>query len=355
MESIMGIEKLLDRHMAFWQRELVNGPLIRLSPYSPLQRESEIPLAGGRVARDGILLTPEAVDAKLIAEWQGLPSHPVQGDLFSSVAPFGLCWNEAILGCPIRISFGSVWAAPFIRDLEDIDRIRFDERNPWLLRLLELTRLLVEKARNRTFVTQTLLRGPVDMAAAAIGYERLCLELYRSPREMERLLSLCTEFFLETAKAHISLLPPLKGGIVSGFDIWAPGTSIRSQTDNSVLLSPSIYERHILPFDRRIIEASEFPIIHTHQPCMRHILPSLLEIPGLKAIQMSLDRPNGPAVSELIPLMREVQEGKALIVTGAITREELKLMLDSLEPESLCLNVSLWSEEERRKALVPLE
>jgi hypothetical protein len=353
--SIQGIERLLDRHRGFWLRESIDGPLLRLSPYSPLKRESDLPLRGGRVATDGILLTPEAIDAKLIAEWQGIPSSPTDGDLLTSVAPIGLCWNEAILGCPIRVNAGSVWANAFIRDWDDVDRIQFDERNPWLKKLLELTSLLVEKARNRTFVTQTLLRGPVDMAAAALGYQRLCIELYRNPREVDRLLRICTEFFLEIAKAHISLLPPFRGGFVSAFDIWAPGTSIRSQTDNSVLLSPAIYEKHIFPYDRRIIEASDFPIIHTHQPCMRHILRPLLEVPDLKAIQMSLDRPKGPSVWEIVPLMQEVQKKKALIVTGSVSREELKLMLDALEPEGLSLIVSLWSEEERRRALVPSE
>ncbi|MEM3046130.1 MAG: uroporphyrinogen decarboxylase family protein [Candidatus Bathyarchaeia archaeon] len=352
MESTRNVEKLLERHRAFWRMDTVEKPLVRAGRYSRLNQRG-FPLLGGGFAKDAVSVTPEMVEPKVIAEWQDVPRRPVRSGLFSSVAPFGLCWNEAILGCPIRMSVGSVWAAAFLKDWSRLDELRFDPRNPWLLRLLELTRLLVKKAGGRVPVTQTLLRGPIDMAAAALGYQRLCVELYRSPREVERLLGICTEIFLETAKAHLSLLPPFREGFISAFGIWAPGRTVLSQTDNSVLLSPSVYAKHVQPYDERIIDAFEYPIVHTHQPCMQQIIQPLLELQGLRALQMSLDRPNGPPVSEMIPMMRRVQERKPLIITGAATREELNLMLEALDPRGLCLSLSLWTEEERAKTLVP--
>lgn len=344
----------MERHRSFWQRDYVGKPLIRVDSYFPLKQQG-LPLPGGKFAKDGVYITPEMVDAKIIAEWQGVPISAMSGDLFASVEPLGLCWNEAILGCPIKINVGSVWAAPFLKGWSDLDCLQFDPRNPWLLRLLELTRLLNEKVKGRSFVTQTLLRGPIDMTAAALGYERLCVELYRNPKEVEKLLDICTEVFLETAKAHLSILPPFREGFISGFAIWAPGTTIRGQTDNSVLLPPSVYVRHVLPYDRRILKVFEYPLIHTHQPCMRQVLQALLDIRELKALQMSLDRPNGPPVSEIIPMMRKVLERKSLIVTGVVTRGELELMLRTLDPRGLCLNISLWTEEERTRALCPID
>jgi len=346
MESIPNLERLLERHKAFWQMDHVDKPLVRLEPYHPLKQQG-LPLLGGRFARDDVYVTPEMVDAKVIADWQGVPASRVSGDLFSNVEPLGLCWTEAILGCPIRISVGSVWAAPFLKDWSSLDSLQFDPKNPWLLELLELTRLLVKKVRRRAFVTQTLLRGPIDMAAAAMGYQRLCVEFYRNPREMEKLLDMCTEVFLETAKAHLSILQPFQEGFMSSYAIWTPGTTVRSQTDNSVLLSPSVYARHVLPYDTRILKAFEYPLVHTHQPCMHQILQPLLDVPELKALQMALDRPNGPPVSEMIPMMRKVQEKKPLIVTGAVTKGELKIMLEALNPEGLCLSLSLWKLSNR--------
>lgn len=354
MESIPNRDKLLERHRAFWRRDHVENPLVRRSPYSGL-RQQGLPLPSGEFARDGVLVTPDMVDARVIAEWQGAPASPVDGDFFASVAPLGLCWSEAILGCPIRMSVGSVWAAPFLKDWSDLDSLHVDPRNPWLLKLLELTRLLVERTRGWSFVTQTLLRGPIDMAAAALGYQRLCVELYRNPREVEKLLSFCTKSLLEVAKTHVSLLPPFLGGFISGYGIWASGSTIQSQTDNSVLLSPSAYVRHVLPYDRRILKASEYPVVHTHQPCMRQVIQPLLESPDLGALQMSLDRPNGPPVSDLIPLMRSVQERKPLIVSGVVTEDELQLMLEALDPGGLCLSLSIWTEEERTRDLTPTD
>ncbi len=348
------INRLIKRHKAFWEMDEAEKPLIKLSPYTSLTRQG-LPLRGGRFAVDNVRLTPEIVDVKAVAEWQEVPEKPVEGDLFTSVAPFGLCWTEAAVGCPIRMSVGSVWADPFLESLGDVDNLQFNPRNPWLLKLNELTNLLVEKTRGRSYVTQTLLRGPIDMAAAALGYQRLCVELYRNPDEVEKLLSVCTETFIETAKTHLSTIPQCREGFISGYEIWAPGSTVRSQTDNSVLLSPSTYVKHVLPYDRRVLQAFKYPVVHTHQPCMSQVVQPLIEAQELKALQFSLDRPNGPPVSDMIPLMRMVQEEKPLIITGPITENELKLMLQTLSPKGLCLNTSVWTEEEWMKDLSPTE
>lgn len=350
---IANLDMLLRRHRAFWERDPVEKPLVKLTSYSPLKPEN-VPLSDGRFA-DGQILSPQMLDAKVIAEWQSIPTSPVNGDLFAATSPFGLCWTEAILGCPIKVSAGSPWATPFLKDLSRLDSLHFNPKNPWLQTLLELTRLLVEKVKGYAFVTQTLLRGPIDMAAAALGYERLCIEVYRNIHEVERLLSVSTEVFLEIAQAHLSLLPPLQEGFISGYDIWAPGTTIRSQTDNSVLLPPKVYADCVLPFEKRILKAFEYPLMHTHQPCMSHVVEPLLGTPELKALQMSLDRPNGPPVSEILPLMQKILERKPLIVTGAVMKSDLKLMLEALDPKGLCLNLSIWSEKERIRDLCPVD
>jgi hypothetical protein len=76
------------------------------------------------------------------------------------------------------------------------------------------------------------------------------------------------------------------------------------------------------------------------------ILDAILEIEQLRCFEVNNDA-SGPPVNEMIPHFRKVQAAKRpLLVRGSFTPDELRLMLDALDPRGLLLLIMIESLEE---------
>ena len=350
------LDALLERHKAFWRMEEVPKPLLRTYEYRWLEDiEIRIPLADGRVAQEGELLTPEKMDARRFVEvgpwrWSGhwpegeTPSL-ILGDFLVTRDPFDLCWTEAIMGCKVYFSSRARWTEEYLTDWEDLEGIRPGPDNKWFKKLLEFIEVLQETSRGRYLVCNPLMRGPIDMARAIVGDSALCLALYDRPDRFHRLFEICTDVTLEAYQRIWDLIPPFRGGWCTSYGIWAPGTVGYTQIDASVLFSPDDFRDYVLPHYKRLFKSRDFVLIHTHSTCHRHV-EALLAVDEVPAVQISIDPPPdfGPTAEELMPVFQRVQEVKPLLITGPVTQDELKLMLDTLSPKGLALNVGIEKE-----------
>jgi hypothetical protein len=107
-----------------------------------------------------------------------------------------------------------------------------------------------------------------------------------------------------------------------------------------------MYRERFMPFDRRVARAFEYSAFATHTTQAAH-LSVYAEIPELRAIEMTIESPPfGRPPLELLPQFREVQAmGKALILTGVVTRAELGGLLCGLSPRGLALRVSVREDQ----------
>ncbi|MEW6753927.1 MAG: uroporphyrinogen decarboxylase family protein [Candidatus Latescibacterota bacterium] len=331
------IRPLLERHRAFWEagaRVLLES----VGKHHPLAASGGIPLANGGHAREGEHLSPERIDPERFYG-EGLERGAlVRGDFVGGVGIPHLCWTEAIVGCPVRVVTGGPWAQPFGRDWRRPAELEPD--SPWLGLLTDFTALLLRRTGGNRPVIQPLMRGPIDMMASALGHEEACLALVEEPGAAGAFLDLCARFFLVAARRQAEGTPALCGGHVCAYGIWAPGTVVRTQADNATMLSPAVYRDVVLPHERTVIEAFDFPLIHLHSGCL-HVAELLAGVPALKAIQVSIDYPGGPLASDVLPILERVAGRKSLILTGPVTRRELAALERLADQGSLCLQVEL--------------
>lgn len=331
------IEALLERHARWWQRE---GSLLTWLPRSPLG-DLWLPLADGTTATEDVDLTPEMLDLDRLA---GEPLQPGplerQGDILHTRAPYArVPWVEAILGCPIRatIQGGSMRTASFIRDWQEWNAQPDHWHEGWFHTLTRLTELLVERSGGRYAVTQTLMRGPSDLAEAVLGPELMCFSMFDALDSLQRFLEQVTDAFLRILDAQLRRIPRLKGGYVSAFGIWAPGTVVRTQCDASAFLSPQQYADYFMPYDRRICETVDYSIIHLHSGSL-HTVEALLTVDALDAIQVSIDpEPASPPVPALVPTLGKILEAKPLIISGPMSEEQLALLEAELPSDGRCI------------------
>ena len=251
------LTSLLERHRAFWMNQDMGEPLVRTRSHRRQRRQFE-----------NVDVTPDMLDIEALTPDVGrrnIQKQLVQGDLFrNEQACSRIPWMEAIVGCGIRSGAGeAMWPRPVLGpNYEGMEHIVPSDDNPWLIKLLDLTRALVEANDGAYLVTHTLQRGPIDILSALLGDVRMGLAFYDEPQKIKDVLTRATEAFIKVAKLQYDLIPPFEGGWSSwGYGLWAPGTVIRFQADSASQISPLMYQEQILPHDRAIMQAFDYSII----------------------------------------------------------------------------------------------
>jgi len=337
-EGENGLKSLLKRHAAFWTHQDTGTPLVRLHP----QRRQRRPFLD-------VDVTPDMLDVEALTPEVGTRNRQkrlVQGDLLRSESPFSrIPWMEAIVGCEIHSGAGeAMWPRPALGpSYEGMERIVPGDDNPWLSRLLDLTRVLVEANDGSYLVSHTLQRGPIDMLSALLGDVRMGLAFYDEPQKVEEVLQRATQAFIKVTKAQYALIPSFEGGWAPWvYGVWAPGTVIRFQSDSASQISPLMYQEQILPHDRAIMRAFDYSIIDLHSAGTLHLHEVLVEVEELNAISVTMDPyEDAPALEDLVPTFAAILEAKSLSIFGAMKVEQVDWLRRNLPSGCLSINATV--------------
>ena len=360
---IIGHERfrsLIARHEAFWDRAERNSFLRSTGVFAP-SVPIGLPQPDGTVVTQADPLQPDMIDpgalidevenwdprrldATLRAQGQYLVSLGL-GDLMPLTRP--LCkipWIEAMLGCPLRMTEGHIWNEHYPGDPEEVIQrgVNF-EHNPWLQLYLEFLRQLQSRLGDRFAVSaQANLRGTSDLAAAVMGVQEACIGWVDQPAFMARLMRVCTDAVLTVVEAAYRVLRPFQNGYASAYAIWAPGPVLHTQADHSTLLSPTMYKEQILPYDLEVIRSCPISIFHIHNEGLR-IVPSLIEVPELNAIEVAMDPyPRGERRPYEVKMLQRILEHKLLILHVHLPCvEEGEWLLTQLPKRGLCFDAQL--------------
>lgn len=332
---------ILTAHAKFWEGA---GRLVRTAPYMP-REDLHLPIAGRGPAEGDMYLEPDMLEPEDFLEPAATPGRgalPTDGDVLRIKSAPKLPWTEAVMGCPVKLlpRSGAAWAERCLTGPAEIaDRTDALADNPWLRKLVEITRVLAEHADGAYFVTHVTMRGPLDMADAMLGTEKLLLAMADRPEDVRRLLEVCTEAFIEIARAQWAAISPARGGHVSRYGIWAPGRVTRSQADLAAMLSPDLYRRMVMPFDLQALRAFDYSILHTHS-AFPHLAEAYLDQDVPTALQIGVDEPPfGPPVAEMLPFLKRVLKAKPLIFHGVVSSQEAQLVQNELPATGLFLDL----------------
>ena len=327
----------IEGYRAFWRREEVDRPLIgyTLRGWFPLQE-----YAASRSWPTDTYLTPEMVvpeafladEARLLAEGERMDDDIIRGD---SPAAAVLPWLCAIMGAPLRILPGNVLGQERTLPWEALQDVRLDREGPWFHKYLAFAQALVAFSDGRFPVSHGAFVGPSDLLGLLRGHTQGIVDLVDQPERAGALLERFGDIFVEITEVLWDQVPLWHGGYFDGmYQLWAPGPIARLQEDASGVYSPALYRRFLQPIDRRI--AQHFPncFIHLHSTSM-FLLDAFLEIEELGCLEINNDA-LGPPLEEMIPYYRRVQTaGRSLLVRGSFTPEELRLLLEGLDPRGL--------------------
>jgi hypothetical protein len=244
------------------------------------------------------LLDPDKFLAAQLEEIDGQLAF--RGDLVPALCPtLGVIAIPSAFGCEV------VWWEndfPSVRPLpgEDPRRVRALSRpalkDGVLGRILDYSRLFVERLGGRFPVRLSDLQGPLDNAALILGHTQLLEAVLTHPAEVHHLLGLITDLMIAFAKAQCDLVQGLGAEFVpSGFQPWIPnGSGLSIANDASVMLPPALHDEFSVPYLNRLSE--EFGGVYVHS-CgnWTHLFPSLDKIRGLRGLEFGAsETPFGP-------------------------------------------------------------
>ncbi|MCR4425110.1 MAG: hypothetical protein NUW23_02815 [Firmicutes bacterium] len=334
------VARCLSRQQEFWRHANSDGALIGL-------REKWVfPLDSFSVGLPDGVLGPFSFDpadhARVYLDFCRENGF-VQGDLLLPATPMtAFPWVEAMCGCEVHYSRDSkvVWAEPWLERLEDVGRIREYSQNQWFRGIVDYLTRLRDGIGPGFPVATTLMRGTGDILAAVRGTQNFVYDMYDSPRQVMEAAEACTEVFIESWKAQTEVIPEYGGGYFCGpMAVWAPGKTIYFQEDVSAILSPDMYRRFFLPFDRILAGVTPgLSLMHLHSTGL-HVLDDVVSIEALGCVQVCIDV-LGPKPGDLLGEFRRVQDaGKCLMIYGDLNKAEVEILERALRPEGLLIFV----------------
>jgi hypothetical protein len=255
-----------------------------------------------------------------------------------------LPWVEAIVGCPVYHRNGNIWAGHWLETYERRDEIELKPGDAWLERLLEFTDWLVDASDGRFPVSVSLMRGPLDLLSAIRGPERMCLDLFDYPEELDSILNRLTDIWIEVAHAQLARIPAFEGGYNLGLiTLWGRRPGGWFQDDAVALWSPKYYRRHLCSCEERLAGCMETTGIHLHPPAL-FVIEDLVAMADLDVIEVNLEE-IGPTLEEMVPYLRRALESKNLVVWGDFTARDFRIMKDHLPTRGLALQVMAETPE----------
>ena len=339
----------IERYKAFWNREAVDRPLVGFSYVGWYPLEYFTVCKSWNVndyIKPDMLIPDEWMDdyEELLRE-----GEEVEDDMLRGACPIQVafpCFIPAMLGCKIRVLPDNVMGEEQKLPWEEALKKRLDHENPWIKKYMEFAEALVERSAGRYPISHGAELGPTDLHALLRGHNESLMDLIDEPEKSAELLVNMGHIFAEFFKEAWKRIPLYHDGYFDAqYQVWAPGPIIRMQEDATAVFSPDLYRKLVQPVDREIAKQFACNFIHLHSTSM-FILDAFLEIEELRCFEINIESFNIP-VKGMIPYFKMVQDAdRPLLIRGAFTEDEMRLLVDSLDPRGLYLHIMPENKEE---------
>lgn len=252
----------------------------------------------------------------LRAELDGIRTHLAMGDdrLPTVRVQFGTAQVAAAFGCELAIPTNSMPAAAthVISDLAQLADFPLPALTAgWYGKLQEWTALWQQQLPAHVQIQHPDIQSPFNNAHLIRGNDILT-DFYDDPEGVGRLLDLVTDYM-------IALVPWLKGMIstdgewFTDFGALWKGTA-RMSNCSMHMISPTLYREHVLPRDKRLLEAIGGGRIH-YCGTAGEVIRDFFTIPGLSGLDCDLQYHDLWALAENAPaqatLMHDIAMGSA--------------------------------------------
>jgi hypothetical protein len=265
---------------------------------------------------------------------------PCLGETFPVYWPnVGPYFYAAMLGGEIEFGDVTSWVHPILHSQGDADKIKFDEDNESLAKLMELTDHSLERCENRYMVGYTDMHPSLDCLDALRGTTGLCMDMYDDPDRLHRMIENCYKPFVGIMDMMHRKLKAKKQLSVSWMNIPSFKTMHIPSCDLGSMISKPSFDEFSLPYIKREVKHFEHNIFHLDGKGVANHIDSILELDEINAIQWVQGVGNEKPIMQWLPLIKKIQNaGKGVIVDLELS--ELEEFISQMSPKGIYLCIS---------------
>lgn len=329
-------ERSKQRIDAFWERELIDRPVVQFALNKPPEEQKPLPPSHHATPAERWLDAEYQAELSLAI----LSNQEFLGDTMPVAYPnLGPSVFSALYGCPLHFGdYGTSWTQPIIEDWDQVRDLRLDWSSPYLKKLHELTDAFLAIGKDKFITGMPTWHPGGDCIASLRGAENLALDMVFNTDKVKALLSrIEADYFrvyemfytkLRAAGQPISTHAPLICDCKFGVPL----------NDFSIMISKKMFDDVFLPGIIRECQFLDRSLYHLDGPgALRH-LDSILSIPELDALQFVPGAGN-EGFHKWVKVYQKAQAaGKAIQVFCNIA--ELDQVMETLDPHGLFLTVS---------------
>ena len=347
IDHIPDWEQRLARQDAFWDREIIDRPVVVMS--LPKRK----PVCPYPTAKNWSSERERWMDTQYRAEWELAHALNTEylGDALPSVWPnLGPEVLSAFFGLDMDYSDRTSWSVPNLLDWRDADSLQFSEDNFYWKKLVELTDALMDVGSGCFFTGMTDLHPGGDAIAAFRGPEELAVDMIEHIDDIKALLPRIEEVYFRVYDFWYDRLTAAGQPITT----WNGMVSTRKwylpSNDFSCMIASEMFDDVFLPGIARECRFLENSIYHLDGPgALRH-LDSLLAIEELDAVQWVYGAGRGPASNWMDVYKRCRAAGKGLQLR--LQPGELDLFMEALRPGGLWIQMEGVKSREEAEAIL---
>ena len=265
---------------------------------------------------------------------------------------FGTAGIAEYAGCKPEYTERTVWFHPCL-DEPDAGDISYKCPEAFEKQKAAITEIL-KLAKNDYAVTLTDNCGIADALAAMRGSDNFLMDMITDEDFVLEGIQKLLPIYKETQSQLYDLIKENnEGSVLSWMHLWAPGHCAQMQCDLSVMISPEMFAKFIMPELEELSSFLDYPVYHFDGQEQRRHLDMLLSIDKLKAIQWT-PVAGQPKTSTYISELQKIQKaGKNLILFPQVN--ELEFLLDNLSSRGLHMITYAGNKEEANYIMKTIE
>ena len=230
-----------------------------------------------------------------------------------------------------------------VEKMEDIRKLKAPDFENNLLTKKVLDTIKYFKDNSDWPISITDPQGTLACISLIVGYENLFYWMQDDPKEVDMLFDKVNQTLIEWATIQKKYSGESKNRCSGGINVWLPeGMGVWWADDDSVLLTPALYERFVIPQYKKLFSSFGGGMIHWCGNA-NHQLDNILSVDSIKAVHnYFLDEID--AAAELQKRLKEKKIGLALGDIIPVDDEldgYLRRIKEKLDPRGLVLQFTI--------------
>lgn len=246
------------------------------------------------------------------------------------------------------------WYHQLIFDYKDLEKLSFSKENVYYRKILELTKIGLEKAGGEFLVGYTDLHPGLDCALAWRGTEDLCMDLIMDRDNAVRLINLASQHFLEVYNEYDEILKAHKMPSASWMNIPVMGRFHIPSADFSFMISEDDFNELGLPVLKEEVKSMTHNVFHVDGKGVARHIDSILSVPEVKCIQWVQGVGDDYPIMQHLDFIRYVQSRNRGIIVD-LSKNDLDAFMEQIDPKNIFLWIETFSEEEEIQIMKKVE